>query len=197
MSSGGMSGGLSANPASPPPSASRSGSDDANPLAAAVRALIAGGPVPDVLGPAAASPAAKPAPAPIRIPSASTPLVQSPAPAAAVLSATAAPATEAARPVAPVPSAAPVAALMPEPVAPMKARRRPTAIYIVFQSLNRWWVDFEGKAYGPFNDPEDARKSGIEIARIFGDETRMREVVVMRDGRGHDVVWSSANQSAA
>lgn len=83
------------------------------------------------------------------------------------------------------------------PPPPGRAPRRPRAIYIVLLSLGRWWVDFEGKPFGPFTDKEEARRSAIEIARVFGDEDRERQVVVVREGGGFDIVWTSRDAAIA
>lgn len=206
-----IEGGAAAAPAASAPTPSPK--DDRNPLAAAVRALIAGEPVPDVLGPVPQSPElltihgtrprsaqvslpAMQAAAPAQVPPPSEQSASQPLEAATAEVLVAGPAS--------VSNVVAIKAAEPEPAATQsdslakgKARRMPAALYIVIQSLGRWWVDFEGKPYGPFDDPEDARNSAIEIARVFGDEHRVREVIVVREGRGYDVVWSSDRSAAA
>ena len=56
--------------------------------------------------------------------------------------------------------------------------------YIVIKSCNFWWVDCEGKAYGPFNTASDARLEAAHIAKVFGDPTRqIRIYAPNEDGR--------------
>lgn len=50
-------------------------------------------------------------------------------------------------------------------------------LYIVIPYRNRWWVDCEGKAHGPFSSQEMAGRSAIEIARIFGESDRPWQVL--------------------
>jgi hypothetical protein len=64
-----------------------------------------------------------------------------------------------------------------------------TCWYIVIEALDAWWVDCEGKAFGPFESEVEARMSAPRIALTYGDETRQSEVwVTERDGR-RNRIW--------
>ncbi len=73
------------------------------------------------------------------------------------------------------------------------------ALFIVIFSRDNWWVDFEGKAFGPFQNRElaalEARTRAGSISRLG----RICEVVVPDDKGQHWVIWSSAggNDGAA
>jgi hypothetical protein len=51
-----------------------------------------------------------------------------------------------------------------------------TCWYIVIEAMGAWWVDCEGKAFGPFDSEEIARSEAPRIALAYGDETRRAEV---------------------
>lgn len=51
-----------------------------------------------------------------------------------------------------------------------------TCWFVVIKVHDDWWVDCEGKAYGPFSTKEDAAIDGTKLARTFGDPTRRSEV---------------------
>ena len=51
-----------------------------------------------------------------------------------------------------------------------------TAWFIVIESLDRFWVDYEGKAYGPFEDQAHAEREGQRLAETYGDRRRQIEL---------------------
>jgi hypothetical protein len=51
-----------------------------------------------------------------------------------------------------------------------------TAWFIVVHSNEAWWVDFEGRAHGPFDDLDMAKIEAISLARNF--EERERQAIV-------------------
>lgn len=51
-----------------------------------------------------------------------------------------------------------------------------TCWFVVIFSNGRWWIDCEGKAYGPFADRDDAAIEGTRLARTFGDPRRRAEL---------------------
>lgn len=65
------------------------------------------------------------------------------------------------------------------------------ALFIVIFSRDSWWVDFEGKAFGPFQNRElaalEARTRAGSISRLG----RVCEVVVPDDKGQQWVIWSS------
>lgn len=61
-----------------------------------------------------------------------------------------------------------------------------TAWFIVIESLGAWWVDFEGKPYGPFEDEAAALEGAKRVSSAFGDSSRESRVLVRgSDGRHH------------
>lgn len=66
-----------------------------------------------------------------------------------------------------------------------------TCLYIVIESQGGWWVDCEGKAYGPFRSQDVAGRGAIEIARTYGDMNRPREVLSKGEHGLYNVLWSS------
>jgi hypothetical protein len=59
-----------------------------------------------------------------------------------------------------------------------------TCWFIVIESMGQWWVDCEGKAYGPFAGPDEAKIEAIRIAITFREEGRRSEVFIAEpDGR--------------
>ena len=52
----------------------------------------------------------------------------------------------------------------------------PKAIYIVIYSQMKWWVDFEGKAMGPFPDKEAAARDAVRIAKSHKLDERPFEI---------------------
>lgn len=66
------------------------------------------------------------------------------------------------------------------------------AVYIVVLSLGKWWVDFEGKPYGPFSSQEMARLEAISLSRFLTHSGRQSEVWVA-DAKGNaSKVWESS-----
>ncbi|WP_417309541.1 hypothetical protein [Devosia sp.] len=72
-----------------------------------------------------------------------------------------------------------------------------TCWFIVLESLGQWWVDCEGKAYGPFADREQASDEARAIAKAFGDPTRTSRVYVPTDGGAHRLIWSGQAAGAS
>jgi hypothetical protein len=65
------------------------------------------------------------------------------------------------------------------------------AIYIVLHSRHRWWVDFEGRAFGPFTSKEIARTEAISMARFMGSTGRQTEVRVPDETGRWWMEWES------
>ena len=51
-----------------------------------------------------------------------------------------------------------------------------TSWFLVIKVNSQWWVDCEGKAYGPFEEKEMAITNAIRFAEIFGDVSRECQV---------------------
>lgn len=66
-----------------------------------------------------------------------------------------------------------------------------TALYIVIQSRDKWWVDFEGQSSGPFETREAAAMQARSDAQFTAHMDRHSEVLVP-DAKGkYWVVWNS------
>lgn len=58
-----------------------------------------------------------------------------------------------------------------------------TAWFIVVRSAESWWVDFEGRSEGPYEDIDMAKIEAISKARAFDDGER-QAVVYAPDEQG-------------
>ncbi len=65
------------------------------------------------------------------------------------------------------------------------------ALYLVIHSRDSWWVDFEGKAEGPFESREVAALEARSMARFQSHAGREAEVLVPDQHGKYWVVWSS------
>jgi phage FluMu protein gp41 len=72
-----------------------------------------------------------------------------------------------------------------------------TALYVVIFSQERWWVDFEGKAHGPFETRETAALEGRDLARMSSHSGRNSELLCPDDRGRYHVVWASAKERHA
>jgi hypothetical protein len=61
---------------------------------------------------------------------------------------------------------------------------------VVIRSLGAWWVDCEGKSYGPFVDEYEAQQNAVIIAKTFGDPSRQSLVYAPDDGGKLRLIWS-------
>ncbi|WP_055048851.1 hypothetical protein [Devosia sp. A16] len=64
-----------------------------------------------------------------------------------------------------------------------------TCWFIVIESMGSWWVDCEGKAYGPFSSREEAQSEARRIAITYGDGQRRSEVFAPTDHGSHRLIW--------
>jgi hypothetical protein len=44
----------------------------------------------------------------------------------------------------------------------------PTSWFIVVFSAGQWWIDHEGKSYGPYPSRDEARDGAVRLARFVG-----------------------------
>lgn len=51
-----------------------------------------------------------------------------------------------------------------------------TRWFLVVRSADRWWVECEGKSFGPFEDIDEATHNAIRYAQVFVDEVRQSQV---------------------
>lgn len=64
-----------------------------------------------------------------------------------------------------------------------------TCWFIVIESMGQWWVDCEGKAYGPFESQDEAQVEAKRIAVTYGDQNRRSEVFVAEPDGHHRRIW--------
>jgi hypothetical protein len=61
--------------------------------------------------------------------------------------------------------------------------------FIIVKARGAWWIENEGKEYGPFTSQDQAAAEALTIARTFGDETR-RSRVYWPDEQGQQkLIW--------
>lgn len=71
------------------------------------------------------------------------------------------------------------------------------ALYVVILSRGRWWVDFEGRAFGPFETKDLASAEAKHLAQYQAHSGRTAEVLVPDDSGRHRVTWTSTADYAA
>ncbi len=64
-----------------------------------------------------------------------------------------------------------------------------TCWFIVIESMGSWWVDCEGKSYGPFETRDDAQSEARRIAITYGDDNRRSEVFAPTKDGTHRLIW--------
>lgn len=70
----------------------------------------------------------------------------------------------------------------------------PRALYVVINSQQKWWVDFEGQAHGPFASLEEAAEEGRQLARFAAHSGRVSELLVPDERGRYSVAWTSAHE---
>ena len=66
-----------------------------------------------------------------------------------------------------------------------------TCLYLVIKILGSWYVDREGKPYGPCETPEDAIHGAHKLIELFGDPERPAEIWAPDEAGKMHLVWSS------
>jgi hypothetical protein len=66
-----------------------------------------------------------------------------------------------------------------------------TAMFIVIFARDKWWIDLNGKAKGPFLSRESAELEAINLASNFARDGRRAEVQVAEPGQKNRIVWQS------
>jgi hypothetical protein len=69
--------------------------------------------------------------------------------------------------------------------------------YIVIFSKGRWWIDCEGKPYGPFDNEADAIAEGPKFITLMGNPDHRNDLYVRDDDGRYRVVWSSEDKTAS
>ncbi len=67
----------------------------------------------------------------------------------------------------------------------------PSSLYVVIESMGKWWVDLEGKAYGPFETKSKAIDEGRSLARFAAHSGKHSEVLAANDTGRYIVLWDS------
>ena len=70
----------------------------------------------------------------------------------------------------------------------------PRALYVVIHSHQKWWVDFEGKAHGPFLSLEEAAEEGRQLARFAAHAGRASELLIPDERGRYSVIWTSEHE---
>ncbi len=65
-----------------------------------------------------------------------------------------------------------------------------TCWFVVIEVRGTWWVDCEGRAYGPLESKDEASVYAIKIAQAYRDPVRRADVYV-HDDRGKLVLTQS------
>ena len=70
-----------------------------------------------------------------------------------------------------------------------------TSWFIVVFSNEQWWVDHEGKPYGPYASIDEAREGAVRLARFIGDDIEWE--VFAPDAENRHVRIASRRQEEA
>ncbi len=65
-----------------------------------------------------------------------------------------------------------------------------TCWFVVIESVGHWWVDCEGKTYGPFEGEREARTDAVRIAQAYGDPRRQSVVYAPEPSHHHEPIWA-------
>jgi hypothetical protein len=65
-----------------------------------------------------------------------------------------------------------------------------TCWFTVIESRGRWWIDCEGKAYGPMPNREEAAHFARLVAETYGPADREAMVWVPDEKGRHRLFWS-------
>lgn len=71
------------------------------------------------------------------------------------------------------------------------------ALYVVIHSRQQWWVDFEGKANGPFASLDEAAEEGRQLAKLAAHTGKPSELLVPDEYGQYRVAWTSENEPHA
>ena len=68
-----------------------------------------------------------------------------------------------------------------------------TCWFLIIQSRDLWWVDCEGKSYGPFKTMGEARSNAICFAEIFADPPRGSQVFAPDETGRLTMIWNGGS----
>jgi hypothetical protein len=73
----------------------------------------------------------------------------------------------------------------------------PKALYVAIYSREKWWVDLEGRAHGPYESLGEATEEGRQLARFSAHSGRASELLIPDERGRYRVVWDSENEPRA
>jgi hypothetical protein len=65
-----------------------------------------------------------------------------------------------------------------------------TCWFVVIQANGAWWVDCEGRAYGPFGAKDQALQHAREIAVTYADPARRSDIWAPTSEGKLELIWS-------
>lgn len=68
------------------------------------------------------------------------------------------------------------------------------ALYVVIFSREKWWIDLEGRAFGPYESREQATEEGRQMARFASHSGQICELLRPDERGRYQVVWTSENE---
>lgn len=71
-----------------------------------------------------------------------------------------------------------------------------TCLYLVIHSLGAWWVDCEGKPYGPCDTAEEAMRAAHKLIGLFCDPERHAEIWAPDESGKMRLVWAGKPNEA-
>jgi hypothetical protein len=71
------------------------------------------------------------------------------------------------------------------------------ALYIVIQSTGKWWVDFEGRAHGPFPSREGAALEARSQAQFSANMEKPARVLVPDNQGKYWIIWDSQDATSS
>lgn len=67
----------------------------------------------------------------------------------------------------------------------------PRSLYVAILSREKWWIDLEGKAFGPFQSLNEAKEEGLQLARFAAHTGKVSELLIPDENGRYRVVWAS------
>jgi hypothetical protein len=64
-----------------------------------------------------------------------------------------------------------------------------TRWFVVIESRGSWWVDCEGRSYGPVASKQEAAVAARRLANVFDDPRRQSEIWVPDAGGKPQRIW--------
>lgn len=74
--------------------------------------------------------------------------------------------------------------------------KAPTCCYIVVEIMGTWWIDVEGKPFGPCEDKEDAVTCAFKLIEMFGDRSRAAAIYAPDSDNHTRLIWKGQMDEA-